>query len=949
MPTFFAVDTMAVLYRSYFAMIRKPLVNSKGINTSGLFGLTNTLLGILQRENPDYLAVVSDLPDPTFRHQRYPEYKATREKMPDDLVAQLPYIPRLVEALGLPYLTLPGYEADDIIGTLVRRAATQGMDCYMVTGDKDFMQLIGEHVWMYSAKGDEMTLTAAEGVMERLGCTPEQVVNLLALMGDASDNVPGVRGVGPKTAAKLIAQFGTLEALYERLAEVKNDKLRNSLQDQKDNAYLSRELVTIDTQVPLSVELSALALHPKPLEGNTALVELFTELEFQTLRDRLLRRNAAAGVNMSATGRGTGVKPAHEALADPGDTKLRDSGKRAAPEQGLLALDEPSTPAGPNASRGAVRYFTLKSLPAIAHQLEIWRKAEILVVDTETTGLDFIEDEIIGLSFSTTPGQAFYIPLNHPHLAGQRAEVLALLQPLLESSTPPKAGHNMKYDLHLLRREGLRVGGVAHDTMIASHLTEPAERHHNLDSVALRTLGITKVPTEALIGTGKHQITMAEVDIATVADYACEDADVTLRLHQTFLPRLKETGQLKVFTEVEMPLVPVLMEMEQAGIRFDQEGAQALSDELQVRLGDLSTQIYALAGESEFNINSIVDLQRILYEKLRLHEELGVRPRKIKTGMGFSTDEETLEKLASHPLPQALLEYRELVKLKNTYLDQLGGYLKPSTGKIHTSFRQANATTGRLASDNPNLQNIPIRTPLGRKVRALFVPSNADHLLMSADYSQIELRVVAHYSEDPTFLEAYRTGSDIHALTAAAIFGVPVEQVDRDMRAVAKEVNFGLIYRMGADRLALVTKRSKDEAKAFIERYFQKYATIRALQDELLERARKEGFALTLLGRRRYLPEINHTNGQLARLAEGGAVNTPIQGTAAEIIKLAMIAVQRRIQAQRLRARMVLTVHDELVFDVPRDEVEVLRTLVTEEMSQAMTLKVPLVVDVGVG
>ncbi len=905
MPRFFAVDTMAVLYRSYFAMIRNPLVNSKGINVSGLYGLTQALVGILEREKPDYLAVVSDTPEPTFRHKRYGPYKATREKMPDELVGQLPYIPRLVEALDLPYLTLPGFEADDIIGTLVRKAEQAGLESYMVTGDKDYMQLINDTTCMYAARGEEVTLTKAAGVLEKFGCTPEQVIEVLALMGDSSDNVPGVLGVGPKTATKLIQQFGSLEALYQHLDEVKGDKLRENLAAHKDDAYLSRELVTIDTAVPVAVTFDDLTLKPADHTRNPKLLALLTELEFHTLRDRLLK-----------------------------------AGGMAAP-----ASDGEEAPAPPD----PVHYYTLKSPAAIAAQVEAWRQAELLVLDTETTGLDYFSDELVGLSFATQAKEAFYIPLNHPFLAGRREEVLALLRPLLEDARRPKGGHNMKFDLHILRQAGIEVAGAAHDTMISSHLSEPSERHHDLDGVALRKLGFTKIPTEALIGTGKEQITMAQVPIERVSHYACEDADICFRLTEVFAPRLRETDQMRAFERIEMPLVPVLVRMEESGIRFDAKGAKRVSAGMEKRLESLREELYDLAGEREVNLNSIVDLQRILYEKLKIHEQLGVRPKKIKTGMGLSTDEETLEKLTQHAFPRKLLEYRELAKLKSTYLDQLSGFIHPRTGKIHTSFRQTVAATGRLASDNPNLQNIPVRSEEGRKVRALFIPTDDDHVLLSADYSQIELRVVADYSGDPTFLEAFRSGEDIHALTGAAIFDVPPERVDREMRSVAKEVNFGLIYRMGADRLALVTNRSKEEAREFIRRFFDKYATIRQLQEDLMERARKEGYALTKGGRRRYLPEINSSNGQLARMAEGAAVNTPIQGTAAEIIKLAMIAIDRRLREEKLRSQMVLTIHDELLFDARVGELPRLKKLVTEEMEGAMELKVPLKVELGQG
>ena len=897
MKTLYAVDTMAVLYRSYFAMIRNPLINSRGVNVSGLHGLVWTLMTIIEREAPDYLAVVSDGPQPTFRHEKYPEYKATREKMPEELVSQLPYIPRLVEALGLPYLIIPGYEADDIIGTLVAMAEAEGLMSYMVTGDKDFMQLISDHAFMYSMKGEQINLVDQAGVADKFGCAPDGVIEVLALMGDASDNVPGVRGVGQKTATKLVQQFGTLEKLYDHLDDVKGVKLKENLVTHKEMAFLSRDLVTIRRDVPLGVGLPDLAVHPAPLAENEAFISMLTELEFQGFRDRILKA------------------------------------------KGETAEEEVSQ----------AEYHTVDTLEAVRGLVPRLRDAEMLVFDTETTGLSTTEDRVVGISFAVQAGEAFYIPLNAPAFEGRREEVLDLLRPVLESESPPKAGHNMKYDIHMMAQEGIDVLGAAHDTMIASHLTEPAERRHNLDSVALRRLGVTKIPTESLIGKGKNEITMDQVPIETVSRYACEDAEVTFRLFQIFTPQLEAMNETNVFRELEMPLVPVLVRMERAGIRFDEQGAASLSQDMERRLEGLREEIYDHAGERDFNINSIIDLQRVLYESLKLHEILGVRPKKIKTGNGFSTDEDTLVKMRAHPLPNSLLQYRELTKLKNTYVDQLPSFISATTGRIHSNFRQTVAATGRLASDHPNLQNIPIRSEDGRKVRALFVATDADHILLSADYSQIELRVVADYSGDPTFLQAFRNDQDIHALTAAAIFGVAPDQVHRDMRAVAKEVNFGLIYRMGPDRLALVTNRNRNEAQEFIQRFFEKYSAVRDLQEDLMARARKEGYALTRLGRRRYLPDINSPNSLAGRTAEGMAVNTPIQGTAAEIIKLAMIEVDRRLRLEGFRSRMVLSIHDELLFDAHRSELETLKQMVTQVMEQAMELKVPMKVGLGEG
>ncbi|MDH4225953.1 MAG: DNA polymerase I, partial [Deltaproteobacteria bacterium] len=828
---------------------------------------------------PDYLAVATDSPEATFRHRMYAPYKATREKMPEELVAQLPYIPRVMEALGLPYLALPGYEADDIIGTLAAWGEAAGLETHMVTGDKDFMQLITPRTFMFSVKGDETIRVGEPQVLEKFGCTPAGVVQVLALMGDASDNVPGVKGGGEKTAVKLIQQYHTLEGVYDHLGEIPG-KLGEKLAQDRDQAFLSRDLVTIHRQVPIAAGLEDFKTPQGHLAENRPFIALLTELEFQQFRDKLL----AAGGRPSQPGQGTqgrtgtqggaesqggaGIQgqaggPSLGGHSQVGHSQVGHS--QGGHSQQLLFGEEESGQEEPGAP-GGVAVDILDSLEAVAGRLAVWGGANLLAFDTETTGLDILADKLVGISLAVEEGRAVYIPFNHPDLAPRKRDLLALLAPLLQGDRPPKCGHNIKFDMHIMLGEGILLGGLAHDTMIASHLLEPAERRHDLDSVALRRLGVRKIPTESLLGKGRDQTTMDRVEIPRVALYAGEDAEVTLRLARQFAPRLEETGQQNLFQQVEMRLLPVLVRMEREGVRFDREGAAEVSREMETRLESIREEIHQLAGERDFNINSILDMQKILYEKLRLHEVLKVRPRKIKTGLGFSTDEETLEKLSGHPLPRALLAYRELTKLKNTYLDQLPGFIKPSTGRIHTSFRQAVAATGRLASDNPNLQNVPVRSEEGRKVRALFLAGGPDRVLLSADYSQIELRVAADYSQDPTFLQAFREGQDIHSLTAQAIFQVGPDEVTREMRSVSKEVNFGLIYRMGADRLALVTGTGRDEAKDFIDRFFTRYAAVRLMQDDLMEKARKEGYATTRLGRRRYLPDI-HSGGLAGRAA----------------------------------------------------------------------------------
>ena len=930
----FAVDTMAVIYRSHFAFFRNPLINSRGINVSGLHGLLHTLVAILEREKPSHLAVVSDSSAPTFRHHSYPQYKATREKMPDELAEQLPYIPRIVDALGLPYLVYDGFEADDIIGTLVTQAGAQGWRSYMVTADKDYMQLVTEQSTMFAYRGERSVHTGPAEVEAKFGVKPTQMVDLLALMGDSSDNIPGVRGVGPKTAAKLLQTYHSLANVYASLDRIQGQKLRERLHTDREMAQVSRRLVTIDCQVPLAEKLSDLELHPHPLHGNARLIDLLSELEFQSLRDRLLREGGPAPSD--------GV-PANSV---PGDAAATDGILAGSVFAGGTAADEKGSP---SAAEESLDYVTIESLAALDAWLPRWQAAPLLVIDTESTGLDVITSELVGVSLSMAPQQAFYIPLNFPSPQLPTEAVLQRLKALLESPYPRKCGHNIRYDQHILRNAGIQLRGIAHDTMVASHLCEQAERRHSLDLVALRRLGLKKIPTESLLGKkGKETRTMAEVPLAEVARYAAEDADVCFRLYEDFMPRLRETGQLAVFEELEIPLIPVLVQMEQHGICFDAAAAKRFSAEVGEELGSLTRRVYELAGE-EFNINSVPSLQRVLYGKLALHTKLNIRPRRIKTGLGLSTDEATLEKMAKEPVVATLLAYRSLFKLKSTYLDTLGDYVKPETGRIHSTFRQTAAATGRLASDHPNLQNIPIRSETGRRLRALFTAKDADHVLISADYDQIELRLAAHFAQDATFLQAFARGDDVHKLTAAAIFELSPQAITPAMRATAKGVNYGLIYRMGPERLAQTTGCSRDEAKAFIQRFFQRYSAIRQLQERFVEEARKQGYAETRLGRRRYLEAIHGGNSLAASKAEGMAINTPIQGSAAEIIKAAMIGVQRRLSAGEVQAALLLSVHDELVLEAPRSEIDAACALLREEMQAAARLSVPLEVDLGVG
>lgn len=908
MARLFALDSMAILYRNYFAMIRSPMFNSKGLNTSGIFGFFSQIVRIIESEQPDYLAVVSDTAEPTFRHQRYPEYKATREKMPDDLVEQLPYLPRLVEALNLPFIAMPGYEADDVIGTLMRVCREQQVDGMMVTSDKDYMQLVTESILMFNHKNQKIGIKQVE---EKFGCAPGQVIDILGLMGDSSDNVPGVKGVGEKTAIKLISQYGSIPDLYDSIDELPKNKLKEKLINDRENAFLSRELVTIDINVPLEISLPDLSLKSTNLHDNQALIEILEELEFNSF-----------------------LKKFRSSSTPPPADSFRPVIESSLPEKESIRVDP-------------VTVSRIETLGAFEELLDSAAASGRIACDVITPGERFMDETVSGLVFSTDSGRAAYLSLKDPALADHRQSVFKHLKQAFEASDIIKVVYNWKHILQLLEREGIDSGKEVFDVMLVAHLVEAEERDYTLAGILNRQ---QQTDIRYHYSSKKARPADLKIDPESETDLGeahAEAAGFLWQLQPYLNEQLQRTGMSKTYRYVEIPLAEVLAGVERNGVKIDAEILKNISSEFETRLQDLSRTIFEISGE-EFNINSVVDLQSVIYEKLKLHELCQVKPKKIKLGNKMSTDEETLEKMSSHPLPGVVLQYRELNKLKNTYVDQLPTFVHPKTGRIHSSFRQTVAATGRLASDNPNLQNIPVRTEEGRRIRSAFVPSDKNHVLISADYSQIELRVVAHYSKDPTFMDAYRQNLDIHAVTAAAIFDVAEDQVDREMRSKAKEVNFGLIYRMGPERLSLITRTSKTEAKNFIERYFRKYATIHALQEQFLEFARKEGYSRTLMGRRRYLPGING-RGLHRRMAEGAAVNTPIQGSAAEIIKLAMNAIARRLQAEKRKAKMILTVHDELVFDTPLEEKAAVIELVKQEMENVITLEVPLVAEVGTG
>jgi DNA polymerase-1 len=872
------------------------LADRSGRPTGAVYGFTNTVFRILKEEAPDHLAVAFDPPGPTFRHAKYAEYKATRQKMPEELVAQMPLVRDVVRAMGYPVLEVPGWEADDVLATVARRASAAGVRVFLVTGDKDLFQLVDDRVSIYNVTGrgtEPPEVLDAKGVEEKFGVPPAQVPDVLALMGDSSDNVPGVRGIGPKTAVELVRRFGSLDQVLARASEIEKPKIREALLADADSARLSYDLVKIPCDAPVELSFEDAAVEPPDPDR---VGPLFEELGFRRLVSELPR-------------------PA------------------APPEQGR-------------------RYRTVRSPADLEALLAELRVAPLFTFDTETTGTDPMQAAPVGLSFSTGPLSAWYVPLNlDPPLFGgapgsDAPRVLETLRPLLEDPSRAKAGQNSKYDLLIYRCAGLRPAGLAHDTMVLSFLLDPQERTHNLDDLAQRHLGLRKIPTTDLIGRGKDQITMDRVPVERVAEYACEDADATLRVLRALEPRLAGSGVERLYRDVEMPLVGVLADMEERGIRVDGAALERMGADLKAREEGLAAAIRALAEDGKLNVNSTQQLGVVLFERMQVQ---GKRKAK-RTKTGYRTDVETLEQFSEHEIVRKILEYRTCAKLRSTYLEPLPRLVNPRTGRLHTSFSQIGAITGRLSSSDPNLQNIPVRTEEGRAIRRCFVPGEPGWRLVSADYSQIELRVLAHLAEDPGFLSAFRSGEDIHRATAARIFGLLPGAVTAELRGRAKAINFGVIYGMGEQRLARETGITVKEAREFIEAYFRTYPRVRAFHEEMLAKAREVGYVETLLGRRRWIrDELESADGGVAANARNNAINTPIQGTAADIVKVAMVRVHRRLAASRLDAHLLLQVHDELVLECPAKQVAPLTALLKEEMEHAVDLKVPLLVEVGAG
>ncbi|WP_019946477.1 DNA polymerase I [Hymenobacter aerophilus] len=945
----FLLDAFALIYRAHFAFSKNPRVNSKGLNTGAILGFTNTLVEVLQKEKPTHIGVAFDAAKKTFRHEQYADYKAQRQAMPEDIGLAIPYIKQIIKAFHIPILMVEGFEADDVIGTLAGRAEEQGFgEVYMMTPDKDYCQLVTECVKIYrpAFMGNAAEILDVAHVLQRFEIERvEQVIDILGLQGDASDNIPGIPGIGEKTAKKLIQEYGSVEGLIANVDKLKGKQQQN-VREFAEQGLMSKELATIHRNVPIEFEADKLIIDQPDMDE---LRRLFDELEFRQLAARVLGDGAAApGVTLGGTPTPRGARRPKVATAGQGSLfgASSDAAVAIGAEEG--GTGHAGAPAGPRRTLENVAHqYHLMDTPALrAELLEFLLLQTEVSFDTETTGLDTMTSRLVGLSFCWLPGEAYYVPVPQDNEEAAQA-LVDEFRPFFDAEQIVKVGQNIKYDLTILKHYGVEIRGPLFDTMLAHYLLEPDMRH-GMDVLAETYLHYTPVPITALIGPkGKNQKTMADLPPAEVSDYACEDADVTLQLKHVFEPLLKEVGLLDLLNEVENPLVPVLAAIEYEGVKIDSAAMGEYSAELQGYITELESQIYQEAGE-EFNIGSPKQLGEILFDKMDLG---GKKIKKTKTGQ-YATGEEILSQLAADaPIAGLILEYRQLSKLRSTYVEALPQLVCELDGRVHTSFNQAVTATGRLSSTNPNLQNIPIRTEKGREIRKAFVPRDADHLLLAADYSQVELRIMADFAGDQTMIEAFRLGQDIHTSTASKVFKVPLSEVDGEMRRKAKTVNFGIIYGISAFGLAQRIGIGRKEATDIIETYFEEFPSIKQFMDESINRARELEYAETLLGRRRYLRDINSRNATLRGYTERNAINAPIQGTAADIIKKAMINIHEWLVQEKLGTRMILQVHDELVFDAVREEVDYITPKIKELMATALLLPhgVPLEVEVGTG
>ena len=951
MKKLFLIDAYALMFKYYYAFLGRPMRNHAGMNTSVVFGVVKFIRDIIKREKPDLLGVAFDPKGGSFRREIYPEYKANRTETPEDILLSLPYVKRVLEAMCIPILEVPGYEADDVIGTLSWRGVEAGYEVYMVTPDKDYGQLVRDHCYIYKQKGSDgqVEIVDPAAIREKYGIeNPQLVRDILAIWGDASDNIPGVPGIGEKGACKLVREWGTVENILENVASIKG-KQGEKIADWGDKLRLAKELTTICLDVPIDFceeELTMCAPHIDSLRA------LFAELNFSSFLHDLQnlapyeepegpRQEDQRQLAEMARAKSAALKTAR--LEGQGD--LFAPIEAAAPTPVVeTAVEAPSLfdqqPQYDSTQSVAHSYHLVQSADELRALVEELMEAEAICFDTETTGFDLFNDRIVGLSLAVRPHEAWYIPFSE----ADREAYVALLKPLFEAEQIAKIGQNIKFDYMVLRRLGIEVRGRLYDTMILHYLLDPESRH-NMNALAERYLNYHPIEIETLIGRGAKQLTMDMVGVERVCEYAAEDADITLQLKEKLYPMVVEMGVDKLYHEVEEPLIRVLAEIELAGVRIDCEALADYAVELNAKLAELENEVRAEADEPQLNINSTRQLGEVLFGKMRI----AAKPKMTKTKQ-FCTDEEYLQSFAQeHRIVRLVLEYRGVKKLLSTYVEALPQLVNSVTGRIHTSFNQAVTATGRLSSTNPNLQNIPVRDELGKRIRRAFIPSDDEHLLLSVDYSQVELRLMAHLSDDESLLAAFANGEDIHAATAARLYGKPIEAVTSEERRRAKTANFGIIYGISAFGLSQRLEIPRHEAKELIEGYFRSYPKVKAYMDNAVVKAREQGYVETIFGRRRYLNDILSRNAVARGVAERNAVNAPIQGSAADIMKMAMVEVARRFATEGVRSQVILQVHDELVVDMLRSEEEQVRRIVREAMEGAARLKVVLSTEAGVG
>lgn len=932
----FLLDAYALIFRGYYALIKNPRINSKGMDTSAILGFTNSLLDVIRREKPDHLAVCFDKGGSVERTEIFAEYKANRDATPDAIKIAVPYIQNILKAMHIPVVELEGWEADDIIGTLAKQAEKEDYKVYMVTPDKDFGQLVSENIFMYrpARMGNGIEIWGIPEVQKRFGVEhPEQVIDYLGMMGDASDNIPGLPGVGDKTAKKFIEQFGSLENLLANTDQLKG-KMKEKVENNAELGLLSKKLATIDTNCDVTFNATD---YEMSMPDGEKVQEIFEELEFRRLKDQFIKLFSSDSDTQGDDGKNT-TKDQKKSTSEAGSGQFSLFGGDGASTGGTIK----EVSSRKNISEVPHVYQSVQPGMAMKLYMSNLMKQSSVCFDTETTGLNPLTAELVGIAFSWEAGKGFYIPF--PENRDEAQEIIEQLRPFFEAEGIEKIGQNLKYDIKVLHKYKVAIKGKCFDTMLAHYLINPDMRH-NMDVLAETYLNYTPISITELIGKkGKNQLSMREVPLEKQTEYAVEDADITFQLAQHFGPELKEAKTEQLFNDIEIPLLHVLADMEQEGINLDKAFLNSLSQDLDNDIKSLETKIYEEAGE-EFNIASPKQLGEILFNKLKLVD----KPKKTKTGQ-YSTAEDVLSYLAKdHEIIQSVLDFRGLSKLKSTYIDALPEQIEASTGRVHTDYMQTVAATGRLSSNNPNLQNIPIRTERGRQVRKAFIPRNEDYILLAADYSQIELRVIAALSQETTMIEAFKNGEDIHASTASKVFNIPSEEVSREQRSNAKTVNFGIIYGVSAFGLSNQTDLSRAEAKELIDTYYKTYPKLRNYISEQIDFARENGYVQTVLGRRRYLKDINGSNAIVRGAAERNAVNAPIQGSAADIIKIAMINIHQKLQEGNYKSKMLLQVHDELVFDVYKPELESLQAMIKSEMENAYKLEVPLDVEIGIG